>query len=106
MIERFNFNCEDAKEQIRDLQLILARNDDSYKFYVRKSFDELLRESKDRAKGWVSKYFEYGIEVFSKRVHDSFNGEEIENIPLKLFKCTMEIEAIPIDLCQQVIHDR
>ena len=74
--------------------------------YVRKCFDELLRESKDKAKGWVSKLIESGIEIFSKKVNDSFNCEENDTIPLKLFKCTMEIDKIPIELCQQILFDR
>ena len=106
LVERFNFNFEEAKEQIRDLELILMRNDDSYNFYVRKCFDDLLRETKDRAKGWVSKIFESNVEVFSKKVHDSSEADENDSVPLNLFKCTMEIDEIPIDLCRKIIHDR
>ncbi|XP_070553254.1 rho GTPase-activating protein 7-like isoform X2 [Ptychodera flava] len=80
----------------------LGRNsgDDNpgYQNYLEECIQGVLKEARDKFKGWVSCPSEEGTELAYKKVGDGH--------PLRLWKCSAEIEAPPTELLNRLLRDR
>ncbi|KAB7497675.1 Alpha-L-fucosidase, partial [Armadillidium nasatum] len=67
--------------------------------YMRACIDSLLRESKDKARGWMHiNYPDPVVEVCYRKVGDGH--------PLRLWKVTTDVEAPPTELLNRVLRER
>ncbi|CAH1267753.1 DLC1 [Branchiostoma lanceolatum] len=66
--------------------------------YIENCIQGLLKESRDKFKGWVSVSCPNDVELTYKKVGDGH--------PLRLWKCAVEVEAPPVELLNRVLRER
>uniref|UniRef100_A0A3Q3IP07 Rho GTPase-activating protein 7 n=1 Tax=Monopterus albus TaxID=43700 RepID=A0A3Q3IP07_MONAL len=69
-----------------------------YRVYLRESLDALLKEAKDRFKGYDSCSTPDHAELAYRKVHDGF--------PLRLWKATVEVPASPEEVLTRVLREQ
>ncbi|KAF3687674.1 Rho GTPase-activating protein 7 Deleted in liver cancer 1 protein [Channa argus] len=69
-----------------------------YKAYLRESLDVLLKEAKDKFKGYDSCSTPEHAELAYRKVHDGF--------PLRLWKVTVEVPANPEEILTRVLREQ
>uniref|UniRef100_A0A8C5M0Q3 Rho GTPase-activating protein 7 n=1 Tax=Leptobrachium leishanense TaxID=445787 RepID=A0A8C5M0Q3_9ANUR len=81
-------------------ELVNGNNDDSgdYQAYLQESIDSLLKEAKDKFKGWVSCSTSEQADLAYKKMSDG--------PPLRLWKSTIEIPAQPEDVLQRLLKEQ
>ncbi|XP_078685026.1 rho GTPase-activating protein 7-like isoform X2 [Branchiostoma floridae x Branchiostoma belcheri] len=66
--------------------------------YIENCIQGLLKESRDKFRGWVSVSCPNDVELTYKKVGDGH--------PLRLWKCAVEVEAPPVELLNRVLRER
>ncbi|XP_069022994.1 rho GTPase-activating protein 7 isoform X4 [Embiotoca jacksoni] len=69
-----------------------------YRAYLQDSLDSLLKEAKDKFKGYDSCSTPEHAELACRKVHDGF--------PLRLWKVTVEVPASPEDILTRVLREQ
>ncbi|KAK2817048.1 hypothetical protein Q5P01_025239 [Channa striata] len=69
-----------------------------YRAYLRESLDALLKEAKDKFKGYDSCSTPEHAELACRKVHDGF--------PLRLWKVTVEVPASPEEVLTRVLREQ
>ncbi|XP_069553621.1 rho GTPase-activating protein 7 isoform X3 [Brachyistius frenatus] len=69
-----------------------------YRAYLQDSLDSLLKEAKDKFKGYDSCSTPEHAELACRKVHDGF--------PLRLWKVTVEVPASPEDILMRVLREQ
>ncbi|XP_046371993.2 rho GTPase-activating protein 7-like isoform X3 [Haliotis rufescens] len=69
-----------------------------FKSYGEECIQTILKESHDKNRGWVLFLSQNGTEVYYRKPTDSN--------PLREWKCTVEIEAPPVEVLNRVLHER
>ncbi|XP_072171214.1 rho GTPase-activating protein 7-like [Diadema setosum] len=100
LLAKCHFSYMDLGEPVTLGELGRKRTDESgdYKSYLESCIGGLLKESREKFKGWVSCPAVDKVEVSYKKVGDGH--------PLRLWKCTTEIEAPPSVILQRVLRER
>ncbi|XP_030836720.1 rho GTPase-activating protein 7 isoform X2 [Strongylocentrotus purpuratus] len=100
LLAKCHFSYMDLGEPVTLEELGRKRNDESgdYKSYLESCIQGLLKESREKFKGWVSCPPVDKVEVAYKKVGDGH--------PLRLWKCTTEIKAPPSVILQRVLRER
>ncbi|XP_077984954.1 rho GTPase-activating protein 7-like isoform X2 [Glandiceps talaboti] len=71
---------------------------DGYKTHLEGCIQGILKEARDKFKGWVSCPSVEGTDLAYKKVGDGH--------PLRLWKCSVEVEAPPAELLHRVLRER
>ncbi|XP_054845484.1 rho GTPase-activating protein 7 isoform X2 [Eublepharis macularius] len=92
-----------TEQDLRPLTLEeLGRNSNSepadYRSYIQDCMDDLLKEIKDKFKGWVSCSTSEQAELAYKKV--------CEGPPLRLWKSAIEIPAVPEDVLNHILKEQ
>ncbi|XP_071787693.1 rho GTPase-activating protein 7-like isoform X3 [Asterias amurensis] len=100
LMTKCHFSYMDLGEPVELEELGRKRSDESgnYGSYLESCLQGLLKESRDKFKGWVICPAVDGVEVAFKKVGDGH--------PLRLWKCTVDIGAPPADILQRVLKER
>ncbi|KAL5011439.1 hypothetical protein ScPMuIL_009990 [Solemya velum] len=69
-----------------------------YMSYVNSCIQGLLKESREKFRGWVNAQISSEVELAYKKVVDSH--------PLRLWKCAVEVEAPPNEVLERVLNER
>ncbi|XP_061441364.1 rho GTPase-activating protein 7 isoform X3 [Rhineura floridana] len=69
-----------------------------YRFYIQDCMDDLLKEIKDKFKGWVNCSTSEQAELAYKKVS--------EGPPLRLWKSTVEIPAVPEEILNRLLKEQ
>lgn len=74
-------------------------SDSGYQSYIESCIAGLLKEAKDKFKGWVSQpWYDSSVEISYKKVKDGY--------PLRLWRCTVEVDAKPEDVIRRILYER
>ncbi|XP_060134798.1 rho GTPase-activating protein 7 isoform X2 [Zootoca vivipara] len=92
-----------TEQDLRPLSLEeLGRTNNSepanYRFYIQDCMDDLLKEIKDKFKGWVNCSTSEEAELAYKKVS--------EGPPLRLWKSTVEIPAVPEEILNRLLKEQ
>ncbi|XP_077864300.1 rho GTPase-activating protein 7-like [Saccoglossus kowalevskii] len=97
-----HFSYMELGEPVSVNELGSKKEDDNnadYKSYIESCVQGLLKEAREKFKGWVScPPMENGTELAYKKVGDGH--------PLRLWKCTVEVEAPPTELLHRILRER
>ncbi|KAJ7356191.1 Dynein light chain Tctex-type [Desmophyllum pertusum] len=70
-----------------------------YQTYIESCIAGLLKEAKDKFKGWVSQpWYDGSVEISYKKVKDGY--------PLRLWRCVVEVNASPDDVIRRILYER
>ncbi|XP_029008731.1 rho GTPase-activating protein 7 isoform X2 [Betta splendens] len=69
-----------------------------YRAYLQESLDALLKEAKDKFRGYDSCSTPEHVELACKKVHDGF--------PLRLWKVTVEVPAAPEEILTRILREQ
>ncbi|KAK6173294.1 hypothetical protein SNE40_016771 [Patella caerulea] len=62
------------------------------------TIQQLLKEAHEKNRGWLSYSCQNAVDVCYRKPHDSH--------PLREWKCTVEIEAPPVEVLNRLLHER
>lgn len=75
-----------------------GESNQGYTNHIDSCIQGLLKESREKFRGWVSIPVHIDVDVSYKKVGDGH--------PLRLWKCTVDVEAPPTEVLNRVLHDR
>ncbi|XP_064637812.1 uncharacterized protein LOC135494012 isoform X2 [Lineus longissimus] len=70
----------------------------NYTAYIETCVQGILKESRDKFKGWVSVSPHNGVDIAYKKLGDGH--------PLRLWKCGVEVEAPPVEVLNRILRER
>lgn len=85
---------------LEELNSTASEGNQGYTAYIEACIQGLLKESREKFRGWVSEKMpaDCEIDVSNKKVGDGH--------PLRLWKCSVEVEAPPSEVLNRVLNDR
>ncbi|XP_071847958.1 rho GTPase-activating protein 7-like isoform X4 [Apostichopus japonicus] len=100
LLAKYNFSYMDRGDAVplEELGRKRGSNSGDYHSYLETCIQGLLKESREKFKGWVACTPLDDIEVSYKKVGDGH--------PLRLWKCSADIEGPPHDILQRVLRER
>ncbi|XP_022086874.1 stAR-related lipid transfer protein 13-like isoform X3 [Acanthaster planci] len=100
LMTKCHFSYMDLGEpvELEELGRKSSEEQGDYMSHMESCLQGLLKESRDKFKGWVVCPAVDGVDVAYKKVGDGH--------PLRLWKCSVEIGAPPADILQRVLRER
>lgn len=87
--------CEDPVS----LEELTGDSNQGYAAHMDACIQGLLKEARDKFRGWVSCPLpNLDVDLAYKKVGDGH--------PLRLWKCTVDVEAPPTEVLNRILHDR
>ncbi|XP_071951332.1 rho GTPase-activating protein 7-like isoform X2 [Antedon mediterranea] len=99
-ITKCHFSYIDMGEPVTLEELGRKKFDETadYNSYMESCIQGVLKESREKFKGWIPCAPVEGVDVAFKKVGDEH--------PLRLWKCSLEVEAPPLELLHRIINER
>ncbi|KAM4547203.1 stAR-related lipid transfer protein 13 isoform 2-T2 [Fundulus diaphanus] len=90
--------CKVQEEEDVDEEVEEEEEDASYNAHIEGLIQNLLKESKDKSKGWVSRSSSDNTELAFKKVGDGN--------PLRRWRVSLEVSAAPTEVLQRLLKER
>ncbi|KAM3723942.1 StAR-related lipid transfer protein [Dirofilaria immitis] len=90
--------CKGAEPDAPFLAELGLSQDGNYKTYLLQKARQLLKEHRDRWKGWIVEGTVNGVEISTKKSTDGH--------PLRFFRVWVDIEAPPKDILTRIVRER
>ncbi|XP_033101300.1 rho GTPase-activating protein 7-like isoform X2 [Anneissia japonica] len=99
-ITKCHFSYIDMGEPVTLEELGRKKFDETadYNSYLESCIQGVLKESREKFKGWIPCTPLEGVDVAFKKVGDEH--------PLRLWKCSVEVEAPPLELLHRILNER
>ncbi|VDO26055.1 unnamed protein product, partial [Onchocerca flexuosa] len=96
--DRGNEYCKGTERDAPFLAELGLSQDGNYKTYLLQKARELLKEHRDRWKGWIVEGTVNGVEISTKKSTDGH--------PLRFFRVWVDIEAPPKEILTRIVRER
>ncbi|VDK67176.1 unnamed protein product [Onchocerca ochengi] len=96
--DRGNEYCKGTEPDAPFLAELGLSQDGNYKTYLLQKARELLKEHRDRWKGWIVEGTVNGVEISTKKSTDGH--------PLRFFRVWVDIEAPPKEILTRIVRER
>ncbi|XP_078369668.1 stAR-related lipid transfer protein 13-like isoform X8 [Oculina patagonica] len=96
---RFSYIEKGEPVSLEQLGKSKSSPENGYQTYIESCIAGLLKEAKDKFKGWVSQpWYDSSVEISYKKVKDGY--------PLRLWRCVVEVNASPDDVIRRILYER
>ncbi|XP_022788234.1 stAR-related lipid transfer protein 13-like isoform X4 [Stylophora pistillata] len=96
---RFSYIEQGEPVSLEKLGKCKSTPESGYQTYIESCIAGLLKEAKDKFKGWVSHpWYDSSVEISYKKVKDGY--------PLRLWRCVVEVNAEPEDIIRRILYER
>lgn len=96
---RFSYIEQGEPVSLEKLGKSKSSPESDYQTYIESCIAGLLKEAKDKFKGWVSHpWYDSSVEISYKKVKDGY--------PLRLWRCVVEVNAKPEDIIRRILYER
>ncbi|XP_074651788.1 rho GTPase-activating protein 7-like isoform X2 [Tubulanus polymorphus] len=95
---RFSYIEQGDPSTLEELCKTLSDGKPNYPSYIESCIQGVLKESREKFKGWVSIPSETDVDLSYKKVGDGH--------PLRLWKCALDVPAPPIEVLNRVLRER